>query len=59
MRSISKGGMEFNSFRNLPHLLVPVACELAAFLRVMEAVNVELARRRRLLQTEGVENLAR
>ena len=52
-----KGGMEFNSFRGIPHLFGPVARDPASFLQMMEMVYRELARRINLLEQAGVDNL--
>jgi hypothetical protein len=54
-----KGGMEFQVFRDLPHLLAPIADEPASFVQVMEGVHQELARRMDLFRKAGVESLAR
>lgn len=54
-----KGGMEFQVFRDLPHLLAPIADEPRSFVQVMESVREELARRMELFRKAGVESLAR
>ncbi len=53
-----KGGMEFNAFRDLPHLLYPVVSELEDCEIAFGLVGQEMDRRQRIFAAAGVENLA-
>jgi DNA segregation ATPase FtsK/SpoIIIE-like protein len=52
-----KGGMEFNAFRELPHLLYPVVSELEDCEIAFGLVSQEMDRRQRMFAAAGVENL--
>ncbi len=53
-----KGGMEFNLFRNLPHLLYPVVTELEDCEIALGLVGHEMDRRQAKFASAGVENLS-
>ncbi len=53
-----KGGMEFNLFRNVPHLLYPVVTELEDCEIALGLVGQEMDRRQAKFASAGVENLS-
>jgi S-DNA-T family DNA segregation ATPase FtsK/SpoIIIE len=52
-----KGGMEFQLFRGLPHLMGPVVSDMPQFWPAMDAVVAELERRMAIFSEAGVVSL--
>jgi len=54
-----KGGLEFNVFERLPHMLNPVARDLDGCLELMEVLLAELDQRQAALNRLGAESIRR
>ena len=54
-----KGGLEFNVFERLPHMLHPVARDLTGCLALMEVLLAELDHRQAALDRSGAESIRR
>ncbi len=52
-----KGGLEFNTFRRLPHLLLPIVSDLPEVAPAIETVLAELDRRKAMFAEADVVNI--